>query len=100
MGRRFFGFCFALLLMLAAPAAFAAEVIDNFASDIVLEKSGALTVTETVTVNAEGDRINHGIFRDFPLYFTDASGRRRSVDFDMVSVQRDGDNEPWHTESI
>ncbi|ANL45653.1 hypothetical protein AMC87_CH00925 [Rhizobium phaseoli] len=100
MGRRFFGFCLALLLMLAAPAVFAAEVIDSFASDITLEKSGAMTVTETVTVNAEGNRINHGIFRDFPLYFTDSGGRRRSVDFDMVSVSRDGADEPWHTESI
>ncbi|WHO72662.1 DUF2207 domain-containing protein [Rhizobium sp. BT03] len=100
MGRRFFGFCFALLLMLAAPAAFAAEVIDSFASAITLEKSGAMTVTETITVNAEGNRINHGIFRDFPLYFTDAGGHRRSVDFDMVAVIRDGADEPWHTESI
>ena len=100
MGRRFFGFCFALLFMLAAPAAFAAEVIDSFASAITLEKSGAMTVAETITVNAEGNRINHGIFRDFPLYFTDAEGRRRSVDFDMVSVTRDGEDEPWHTESI
>ncbi|UVD57596.1 DUF2207 domain-containing protein [Rhizobium sp. Pop5] len=100
MGRRFFGFCAALMLMLAAPAAFAAEVIDSFASDITLEKSGAMTVAETITVNAEGNRINHGIFRDFPLYFTDAEGRRRSVDFDVISVRRDGEEEPWHTESI
>ncbi|MBX4994009.1 DUF2207 domain-containing protein [Rhizobium binae] len=100
MGRRFFGFCLALILMLAAPAVFAAEVIDSFTSDITLEKSGAMTVAETITVNAEGNRINHGIFRDFPLYFTDAGGRRRSVDFDMVSVSRDGLDEPWHTESI
>ncbi|MGO8189164.1 DUF2207 domain-containing protein [Rhizobium leguminosarum] len=100
MGRRFFGFCFALLLTLTAPVAFAAEVIDSFASDIALDKSGAMSVTETITVNAEGDQINHGIFRDFPLYFTDAAGRRRSVDFDMVSVKRDGEEEPWHTESI
>ncbi|MET3756339.1 putative membrane protein YgcG [Rhizobium binae] len=90
----------ALILMLAAPAVFAAEVIDSFTSDITLEKSGAMTVAETITVNAEGNRINHGIFRDFPLYFTDAGGRRRSVDFDMVSVSRDGLDEPWHTESI
>ncbi|MBY5766862.1 DUF2207 domain-containing protein [Rhizobium leguminosarum] len=100
MGRRFFGFCFALLLMLTAPVAFAAEVIDSFASDIALDKTGAMSVTETITVNAEGNQINHGIFRDFPLYFTDAAGRRRSVDFDVVSVQRDGEDEPWHTESI
>lgn len=39
MGRRVFGFCFALLLMLAAPAVFAAEVIDSFASDITLERA-------------------------------------------------------------
>lgn len=75
-------------------------MIDSFTSDITLEKSGAMTVAETITVNAEGNRINHGIFRDFPLYFTDAGGRRRSVDFDMVSVSRDGLDEPWHTESI
>ncbi|MBY3596127.1 DUF2207 domain-containing protein [Rhizobium bangladeshense] len=100
MGRRFFGFCLALLLLVAAQAAFATELIDSFLSDIALEKSGAMTVTETITVNAEGDQINHGIFRDFPLYFTDAGGRRRSVDFDMVSVKRDGRDEPWHTESI
>ncbi|NKM82341.1 DUF2207 domain-containing protein, partial [Rhizobium leguminosarum] len=100
MGRRFFGFCFVLLLMLTAPVAFAAEVIDSFASDIALDKSGAMSVTETITVNAEGDQINHGIFRDFPLYFTAADSRRRSVDFDMVSVKRDGEEEPWHTESI
>ncbi|MBX5090776.1 DUF2207 domain-containing protein [Rhizobium lentis] len=100
MGRRFFGFCLALFLIAAARAAFAAEVVDSFASDIALEKSGAMSVTETITVNAEGNRINHGIFRDFPLYFTDAGGRRRSVDFDVVSVKRNGKDEPWHTEQI
>ncbi|MGO7465377.1 DUF2207 domain-containing protein, partial [Rhizobium ruizarguesonis] len=57
-------------------------------------------VTETITVNAENNQINHCIFRDFPLHFTDAAVRRRSVDFDVVSVQLDGDNEPCHTESI
>ncbi|PCK81391.1 DUF2207 domain-containing protein [Rhizobium sophoriradicis] len=100
MGRRFFGICLALILLVAAPAAFATELIDSFVSDIALERSGAMTVTETVTVNAEGYRIKHGIFRDFPLYFTNAGGRRRSVDFDVVSVKRDGKDEPWHTEKI
>ncbi|MGO7373928.1 DUF2207 domain-containing protein, partial [Rhizobium ruizarguesonis] len=89
MGRRFFGFCFALVLTLAAPAAFSAKVIESFASHLTLAKSGAMTVTETITVNAENNQINHGIFREFPLHFTDAAGRRRSVDVDVVSVQRD-----------
>jgi uncharacterized membrane protein YgcG len=100
MIRRFFGICFALLLVLSARAATAEEFIASFGSAIQLEKSGAMTVAETITVNAEGDRIRRGIFRDFPLTFRDASGRRRTVDFSVVSVKRDGRDEPWHTESI
>ncbi len=100
MIRRFFGICFALLLVLSARAATAEEFIASFDSAIQLEKSGAMTVAETITVNAEGDRIRRGIFRDFPLTFRDASGRRRTVDFSVVSVKRDGRDEPWHTESI
>jgi uncharacterized membrane protein YgcG len=100
MIRRFFGICFALLLVLSARAATAEEFIASFDSAIQLEKSGAMTVAETITVNAEGDRIRRGIFRDFPLTFRDAGGRRRSVDFSVVSVKRDGRDEPWHTESV
>ncbi len=59
-----------------------------------------MTVTETITVNAEGNRIRRGIFRDFPLTFVDEKGRRRSVDFDVVSVKRDGNDEPWKTETV
>jgi Predicted membrane protein (DUF2207) len=100
MVRRFFGICLVLLLALVARAAVGAEFIASFDSAIQLEKSGAMTVAETITVNAEGSQIRRGIFRDFPLTFVDASGRRRSVDFSVVSVTRDGRDEPWHTESI
>jgi uncharacterized membrane protein YgcG len=100
MIRRLFGLCFILFLAFVAHRASAAEVINSFASDIELEKGGAMTVTETITVNAEGDRIRRGIFRDFPLTFVDEEDRRRTVDFDVVSVKRDGNDEPWKTESI
>jgi len=100
MIRRLSGLCFVLFLMLAGRGAIAAEVIDAFTSDIALEKSGAMTVTETISVNAEGNRIRRGIFRDFPLTYQDAEGRLRRVDFDVISVKRDGRDEPWHTESI
>ncbi|QFY59233.1 DUF2207 domain-containing protein [Rhizobium grahamii] len=100
MIRRLLGFCFALFLMLAAGPSLAREVINSFASDIVLDKSGSMTVTETISVNAEGNRIRRGIFRDFPLTLKNADGRTIRVDFDVVSVKRDGRDEPWHTESI
>ena len=87
-------------MALTVRTALGAEIISSFNSDIRLEKSGAMTVAETITVNAEGNRIRRGIFRDFPLTFTDENGRLRSVDFDVVSVTRDGQDEPWKTESI
>jgi len=97
---RSFGVCLALFMALTVRTALGAEIISSFNSDIRLEKSGAMTVAETITVNAEGNRIRRGIFRDFPLTFTDENGRLRSVDFDVVSVTRDGNDEPWKTESI
>ena len=100
MVRRILGLCFAWLLVLAAGPSFAAEVINSYVSDISLEKSGAMTVTETITVNAEGDRIKRGIFRDFPLTFRDSAGRTATVDFEVQSVERDGRPEEWHSERI
>ena len=97
---RSFGVCLALFMALTVRTALGAEIISSFNSDIRLEKTGAMTVAETITVNAEGNRIRRGIFRDFPLTFTDENGRLRSVDFDVVSVTRDGQDEPWKTESI
>lgn len=61
---------------------------------------GKLTVTETITARAEGRNIKRGIFRDFPLYALDANNRRTKVDFDVVSVERDGAAEDWRTENI
>ncbi|WP_373456299.1 DUF2207 domain-containing protein [Rhizobium sp. L1K21] len=87
-------------LLFIAAQAHAAEVIKTYHSDIDLAKSGELTIAETITVNVEGDQINHGIYRDFPLTFEDATGRIREVDFDLLSVERNGKPEPYHTESI
>jgi hypothetical protein len=98
--RRLFGAWFVVFLALAARTAFGAEIISSFDANIFLEKSGAMTVTETIDVIAEGDQIKRGIFRDFPLTYTDAEGRRRMVDFKVVSLKRDGKDEPWHSESI
>jgi hypothetical protein len=55
----------ACLAWLAFPAD-ATERITDFSSEIRVSQTGALTVTENISVNSEGDRIRHGIFRDFP----------------------------------
>ena len=88
------------LCLLVGSAALAEEYFDSYHSDIALSKNGLLTVTETIRVHAEGKAIRRGIYRDFPLTFTDASGREREVGFQILGVERDGRPEPYRTESI
>jgi uncharacterized membrane protein YgcG len=75
----------------------AAERIRDYHSDIVVDSDGSLTVTETLAVVAAGDKIKHGIYRDFPtLYAGGPWGLRRDVPFEVVAVERDGRPEPYH----
>lgn len=91
----------ALFVFIAtALPALADEFILSYHSILDVAKNGTLTVTETITARAEGNRIKRGIFRDFPLYALDKDGNRTKVGFNVVSVERDGAPEDWRTESI
>ncbi len=92
--------CAFFMLLFGAVSGRAAEVIRHFHSDIAVAQDGTLTVTEAIEVNVENIDIRHGIFRDFPLTFSDEGDRIRGVDFNLVSVTRDGRPEPYHTERI
>jgi VIT1/CCC1 family predicted Fe2+/Mn2+ transporter len=83
-----------------ACGAQAEEAIRDYHADITVFPDATIEVTETITVNAEGNEIRRGIFRDFPLYAQDARGFRQKVDFELISVERDGQPEANHTESI
>ncbi|WEX87909.1 DUF2207 domain-containing protein [Sinorhizobium garamanticum] len=99
--KRFSAALAVVLLVLVWPLTAAAqEIISSFHSVIDLAKDGTLTVTETITANVEGNQIRRGIYRDFPLTFADARGRRSKVDFDLISVERDGEEENYRTEPI
>ena len=73
-------------------------MIERFLSDVAVARDGTLAVTETIRVNAEGDEIKRGIFRDFPLTFEDAEGNVREVGFKLLGVTRDGRPESHFTE--
>ena len=90
---------FALIVGVFSAPALAAETIDSFSSVVVVRPDGVLEVTETITVAAEGDQIRHGIYRDFPLTFTDADGHSHRVSFTIGAITRDGKPEPWHKAS-
>src|SRR6516164_9599775 len=93
-GTRRAALIFVILLAALAPAR-AAERILRFVSDVNVLQNGDLQVTEAIRIEAEGDQFKHGILRDFPTIYTRRDGTRVRVGFDVQSVTRDGDREPF-----
>ena len=87
-------------LLLLPLAAVAEERILGFDSDILVMADGWIQVTETITVRAESNRIKRGIYRDFPTEYFDRQGNRYEVDFEPMTVMRDGAAEDWHVRNV
>ncbi|MDO2380353.1 DUF2207 domain-containing protein, partial [Rhodococcus electrodiphilus] len=67
--------------------------ITNYSVDYAVDADGGLTATETVTVDFPADR--HGIFRYWDVT-TGADPHVRHIP-EIVSVERDGEPEPYET---
>jgi uncharacterized membrane protein YgcG len=80
--------CF--LLLAGATAASGDERILDYHSDVTVDPDGWLTVTETIRVRVEGDKIKHGIYRDFPVRYTGRAYTRVVVPFEVIDVTLDG----------
>lgn len=81
-------------------AAWSKEHIIEYKSSITVKQDSSLTVVETITVDAEGDRIRRGIFRDIPTLYRPDKGRPHTVPLSVTGVRRNGQDEPWFTENI
>ena len=93
----------ALLVLVLAPGARAqdsSERILSFHSDITVIPDGSMEVRETIKVRAAGEEIKRGIYRDFPTDYRDRLRNEYVVRFEVLGVQRDGKDEPFHIESI
>jgi len=90
-----------LLVVRAAPAAAqeesGGERILSFASEVSIRPDASLEVRETIRARAAGSEIRHGIYRDFPTRYEGRGSNAHVVPFEVVSVERDGRPEPWHT---
>ena len=53
---------------------------------------------ETIRVNAEGQNIRRGIYRDFPTTYSATDGRQIVVGFAFQAAARDGVAEKWRVE--
>ena len=90
----------ALLVALAATAAHAEERISRFVSDVQIRKDASLNVTETIDIRAEHDRINRGIYRDFPTRYRGRNGSQMRVGFTFRGATLDGMPVQAKTETI
>ena len=89
-----------LAALLVPVAASAEERILDYRSDIAVQADSSLLVTETITVRAEGNQIQRGIYRDFPTRYQGARGSQVRVGFELLGVTRDGATEAAVTESV
>jgi len=91
---------FLLLFLLSPPVIVAQERITNFESNIVIHKDASMTVTENITVYAEGKSIRHGLVREFPTQYKDRLGNYYNVDFKLINVLRDGEPEQYSVDTV
>jgi uncharacterized membrane protein YgcG len=85
-------------LFLCAAPAHADERILRYLSDVQVQPDSSLEITETIDVHAEHDRINHGIYRDFPTRYRGPHCAIIHVGFTFEGATLDGGPVPATTE--
>lgn len=76
------------------------ERIISFDSEITISEDASMIVIEKIKVYAAGQKIQRGIYRDFPTEYKDDYGNHVNIQFDVFEVSRDGNSEEYHTENL
>ena len=90
-----------LLFAIAFPATIFSQE-DRFYthhSDIVVDTSGVINVTEKMRIYAKGDLFKRGITRSLPTTRTDRDGNRIKMSYSILDVYKDGEKEPYFIEN-
>lgn len=85
-------------LILNARSSYQEEKILNFHSDIRIDSTGRVLVTENIKLYAAGESIKRGIVRSIPVYRKNIHGKQEKINIEVLSVSRDGNNENYFTE--
>lgn len=76
------------------------EHILNYAVIVNVQKDSSLIVDETITVFVTNEKINHGIYRDFPTQYKSILGLSDATTFLPQIVEIDGRSEKYHTKKL
>lgn len=93
--RKFLIFPFIIFFLFPATSGATSHDWDIrfFSSDIVVEETGHVLITETIEANFQTQK--HGIFRDIPYQYANDDGSTLYTEIDVVSVGRDGASEMY-----
>jgi len=87
-------------------AATAAEAVDqqserivSFHTDIRIDTTGMMYLTEKIQVYATGNQIKRGLVRRIPIYRKDIFGDRKAADFKITGIFKDGKKEDYKTKN-
>jgi uncharacterized membrane protein YgcG len=83
------------LLLLTGWTQAQTPVINRYDTLLSVFKNSDMTVTETINITTDGQRIKHGIFRDIPIYYQTKQGANFNIGFHLLSVKRDNQDEPF-----
>lgn len=73
------------------------ERIKQFHADILVKENGNIVVTETITVYAAQQEIDHGIFRQLPMKNYSSKVSRNNF-YTILDITKDWIKEPYHTD--
>ena len=87
-----------ILLFVSAVVWSQEERVYSHHSDIVVDTSGIIRVSEKIRIYAEGNVFKRGLVRALPATRTDTEGKRVRMGYDILGVYKNGDKEPFFTE--
>jgi uncharacterized membrane protein len=95
--KRILFFIFSIFFLLVSPTVSADEgwVIDEFKSDIYIQKNGVVKITEIIDVNFY-NLSKHGIFRDIP-YAYEASNDKTYSEIDIKNIRQNSQKAQFST---
>ncbi|WP_316817554.1 DUF2207 domain-containing protein [Pedobacter nyackensis] len=75
------------------------ERIISFHTDIRIDTSGMMYLSEKIKVYASGGQIKRGLVRNIPVYRKDIFGDKKSADFKITGILKDGKQENYKTKN-
>ena len=90
---------FLILLITSSFSLFSqSERVLSFHSDIKVDTSSVITVTESIKIYATGTIFKRGITRSIPIERIDSLGKKNKLGYEILSVEREGKVSKYHTE--